>query len=455
VTANDVSDAWIHEGWDTWAEAVYVECLWGYEDAMTYVNGYKDKVGNRAPIIGPTGVNHWPTQDQYFKGALFMNTLRHVVDDDEAWWALVREYADFFKYQNIWTTDVINFFNARLEKDFRPIFQQYLYYPSLPVLQVRFEEDTVSYRWRADVEDFDMPLKVRANGTVHTIHPTTEWQSETLDGARAGDWQPATDLFYIEVERMEAPVTRSIIREPYTTTVEGDTVHQFTLTNPNGLRMRAISYGGIITSLETPDREGKLADIVLGHDDLQGYLDASPYFGAIVGRYGNRIAGAEFEIKGESEGEAFTSEGGVGVVFSYTSPDGEEGYPGTLQAQVSYTLTDTDELVVDYLATTDRPTPVNLTQHSYFNLGGHGSGDILGHQLMIAGDPVLLGEFPGRKHYWKRGRRLRSPHRILSGDPTLSGLTEPGRVPLHHPPARRGVQEPNGLPVRGEGLAPG
>jgi len=202
VTANDVSDAWIHEGWGTYAEAVYVECMWGYDDAMTYVNGYKDKVGNRAPIIGPTGVNHWPTQDQYFKGALFMNTLRHVVDDDAAWWALVREYAGFFQYQNIWTTDVINFFNTRLEKDFRPIFQQYLYYPSLPVLQVRFEGDTVSYRWRADVEDFDMPVKIRANGTVHTIHPTSEWQSETLDGARAEDWQPATDLLYIEVERM-------------------------------------------------------------------------------------------------------------------------------------------------------------------------------------------------------------------------------------------------------------
>ena len=132
VTANDVSDAWIHEGWDTWAEAVYVECLWGYEDAITYINGYQEKVGNRAPIIGPTGVNHWPTQDQYFKGALFMNTLRHVVDDEDAWWALIRDYTDHFKYQNIWTTDVINFFNARLNRDLRPIFQQYLYYPSPP-----------------------------------------------------------------------------------------------------------------------------------------------------------------------------------------------------------------------------------------------------------------------------------------------------------------------------------
>jgi len=202
VTANDVSDAWIHEGWDTWAEAVYVECRWGYEDAMTYINGYKEKVGNRAPIIGPTGVNHWPTQDQYFKGALFLNTLRHVVDDDTAWWALVREYAEVFRYRNIWTTDVINFFNARLGRDFRPIFQQYLYYPTLPVLQVRTEGDTVSYRWQADVDDFDMPVQVRFNGVVRTIQPTSEWMSEALDGGNSEDWQPATDLFYFEVERM-------------------------------------------------------------------------------------------------------------------------------------------------------------------------------------------------------------------------------------------------------------
>jgi len=202
VSANDVSDAWIHEGWGTYGEAVYVECLFGYDDAITYVNGYKDKVGNVEPIIGPTGVNHWPTQDQYFKGALFMNTLRHVIDDDDLWWPLLREYAEHFKHQNIWTTDVINFFNARLERDMRPVFQQYLYYPSLPVLQVRADGDNVSYRWQADVEDFDMLLKVRFDGSVHTIHPTNEWQSEPLSGGELADWQPATDLFYIDVEVM-------------------------------------------------------------------------------------------------------------------------------------------------------------------------------------------------------------------------------------------------------------
>jgi aminopeptidase N len=202
VTANDVSDAWIHEGWGTYLEGVYVECLYGYDDAITYLNGYQSKVANVEPIIGPTGVNHWPTQDQYFKGALFMNTLRHVVDDDDTWWALLREYAEHFKYQNIWTTDVINFFDTRLNTDLRPVFEQYLYHPKLPILQVRSEDDSVSYRWEADVADFAMPLKVRFNGTVHTIYPTSDWQSESLAGGALEDWQPATELFYIEVEAL-------------------------------------------------------------------------------------------------------------------------------------------------------------------------------------------------------------------------------------------------------------
>jgi aminopeptidase N len=201
VTANDVSDAWIHEGFGTYQEVVYVECLWGYEDAVTYVNGYKSKVGNEEPIIGPPGVNHWPTQDQYFKGALFLHTLRHVVDDDPVWWALLRDYAEHFKHRNIWTTDVINYFNAYLDRDLRPVFEQYLYYWDLPVLELEFDGDTVRYRWRADVQDFDMPVKVRVAGEAHTLHPTTEWQTEALNGLTPDDWQPATDLFYIEVER--------------------------------------------------------------------------------------------------------------------------------------------------------------------------------------------------------------------------------------------------------------
>ncbi len=201
VSANDVSDAWIHEGFGTYMEGVYVECQWGYQDAVTYLNGYQAKVRNTEPIIGPSGVNHWPTQDQYFKGALFLNTLRNVVDNDQAWWALLKETALHFRHQNIWTADVINFFNAHLGRDLRPLFQQYLYFWDLPVLELEFGADVVRHRWRADVEDFDMPVKVRAAGTLQTLHPTTQWQEAPLNGVAPQEWQPATDLFYIVVER--------------------------------------------------------------------------------------------------------------------------------------------------------------------------------------------------------------------------------------------------------------
>jgi aldose 1-epimerase len=198
-----------------------------------------------------------------------------------------------------------------------------------------------------------------------------------------------------------------VSRSPFGTTPQGDSVHVFTLTNAGGLEVRAITYGGIIVSLRTPDREGGFADIVLGYDALDGYLTDSPYFGAIVGRYGNRIAGGRFTLDGETyalatndgpnhlhggvrgfdkvvwQAEPFENDDGVGVVFTHASPDGDEGYPGTLSTQVTYTLTDADELVVDYLATTDKATPVNLTQHSYFNLVGDARGDVLDHELTI------------------------------------------------------------------------
>jgi aldose 1-epimerase len=191
---------------------------------------------------------------------------------------------------------------------------------------------------------------------------------------------------------------------------DGTPVEMYTLTNANGMELKAITYGGIITSLRVPDRNGEFDDIVLGYDDLAGYLEENPYFGAIIGRYGNRIAGGRFSLdehdyalatnngpnhlhggnagfdKVPWQAEPFEQGDSVGLVFSYSSPDGEEGYPGNLEARVTYTLTGDNELVFDYYAVTDRPTPVNLTQHSYFNLAGHASGDILGQELMINAD---------------------------------------------------------------------
>ena len=185
---------------------------------------------------------------------------------------------------------------------------------------------------------------------------------------------------------------------------DGQTVDAYTLRNAHGVEVRAITYGGIITSLKVPDRQGAMADVVLGFDSLNGYLNDHPFFGAIIGRYGNRIGKGRFSLDGtevlaghqqrpESSARrarkgfdkriwtAAPLEGKTGVAFTRTSADGEEGYPGTLSVRVTYELTDSNELFVDYHATSDKATPVNLTQHSYFNLAGEGSGDILGHQL--------------------------------------------------------------------------
>jgi len=199
---------------------------------------------------------------------------------------------------------------------------------------------------------------------------------------------------------------RSVTHAAFGKTADGKAVEIYTLTNANGVELKAINYGCIITSVKVPDRTGKMADVVLGYDALDGYLKDSPYFGAVVGRYGNRIAKGQFTLEGKTYKLA-TNNGpnhlhggnkgfdkvvwnaapknvpdGVAVVFTRTSPDGEEGYPGNLQATVTYTLTDKNELKVDYSATTDKATPVNLTQHSYFNLGDDKT-DILGHELTI------------------------------------------------------------------------
>ena len=203
------------------------------------------------------------------------------------------------------------------------------------------------------------------------------------------------------------PAKTPIKREPFGKMPDGQVVERFTLTNSKGVVLQAISYGGIITSLRVPDRNGKLDDIVLGFDNLDGYLKGHPFFGAIIGRYGNRIAKGAFTLDGKTYKLATNNgvnhlHGGTtgfdkvvwtaepvssnAIAFSRTSPDGEEGYPGNLRVRVTYTLTDANEVIIEYSATTDKATPVNLTNHSYFNLAGQASGDILGHQLMVNAD---------------------------------------------------------------------
>jgi aminopeptidase N len=203
VSAADVSDMWIHEGWCTYLEGLYVEALYGYDDALKYVNGYKTKVQNRTPIITPRGLHRTPPQDMYFKGALFLNTLRNVVDDDNKWWALVRGVYDTFKYRNIMTEDLVAYFNTRTGRDFTPIFDQYLRFTALPTLELTFDEaaGTVSYRWKADVAAFDMPVKVGTKDKWQTIRPTTtDWQTMKTPLSKE-TFAVATDLYFVNVSR--------------------------------------------------------------------------------------------------------------------------------------------------------------------------------------------------------------------------------------------------------------
>lgn len=207
-----------------------------------------------------------------------------------------------------------------------------------------------------------------------------------------------------------APKAPPAIAESDFGVYEGKPIKLYTLTNANGLVLKAMTYGAIITELHVPDKNGKSADIVLGFDDLNGYVEGNPYFGATVGRVGNRIKDAKFTLEGKQyklaannaphhlhggnkgwdkvvwNAEAKETPDGPQVVFSYVSPDGEEGYPGTVKAQSTYTLTNQNELKVDMQATTDKTTLVNMVHHTYWNLGGHDSGTIEDHELTLMAD---------------------------------------------------------------------
>jgi aminopeptidase N len=202
ISAADVSDMWIHEGWTTYLEDLYVEHLFGREDALKYINGYKSKVRNREPIITQRGIHRTPSQDMYFKGALFLHTLRSVVDDDERWWKLLRDLFQQFKYQNIMTEDLVQFFNARLGRNLTPIFDQYLRRAALPTLELAFneKEGTLAYRWDAAERSFAMPIKVGKRGQWQTIVPTTDWATMRSPVTK-DEFEVATDLFYVNVVR--------------------------------------------------------------------------------------------------------------------------------------------------------------------------------------------------------------------------------------------------------------
>jgi aldose 1-epimerase len=202
---------------------------------------------------------------------------------------------------------------------------------------------------------------------------------------------------------------RSFDKMDFGKTPEGTPVEKYVLSNGK-MTVKVITYGAIVTEIDVPDRNGKLADVVLGFDSFEGYLGSHPYFGAATGRVANRIAKAKFTLDGKEfklaanngpntlhgglkgfdkvvwKASDVSGPSGPAVKMSYLSPDGEEGFPGNLSVSVTYTVTADNELRIDYSATTDKPTPVNITNHSYFNLAGPGAGSILGHEMMLEAD---------------------------------------------------------------------
>ena len=212
-------------------------------------------------------------------------------------------------------------------------------------------------------------------------------------------------VYFTGCESMNSSANSTVTKTDFGKTPGGQAVELYTLRNSKGMEAQFMTYGGIVTSLKVPGKNGKLDDVVLGYDNLNGYLKSTPYFGALVGRYGNRIANAKFTLNGKeytlakNNGENSLHGGvkgfdkvvwkvvkatGNSLELQYTSKDGEEGFPGTLNVTALYTVTDDNGLRLDYTATTDKDTPCNLTQHSYFNLAG--KGDVLNHVVTINAD---------------------------------------------------------------------
>jgi aminopeptidase N len=202
ITAADVSDMWIHEGWATYLECLFVEYTYGKEDGLKYTNAYKSKVRNQQPIVTQRGVKRTPPQDMYFKGALFLNTLRSVVNDDKRWWKLIHDFYQHFKYQNIMTEDVAAYFNQKTGMNLTPVFDEYLRHAALPALELKFDDanGTVSYRWKADEPAFAMPVRVGTNDHWQIVQPTVEWKTMKTP-LKKDELQVATDLYYVNVSK--------------------------------------------------------------------------------------------------------------------------------------------------------------------------------------------------------------------------------------------------------------
>jgi aminopeptidase N len=177
ITSADIADMWIHEGFTTYAESVFVECEWGYDKAMQYINGQGKLVRNDRPIIAEYGVNQKGSGDMYPKGALLLNTIRHLLNDDAKWWRILRKYVETYRHQIIDTQTVIDFFNRETGQNLSPIFRQYLFYKNIPILEIEPVGNSFTYRWKTDVKNFEMPFEFTYNGRIYKLTATNDWHT--------------------------------------------------------------------------------------------------------------------------------------------------------------------------------------------------------------------------------------------------------------------------------------
>lgn len=200
VTSKDIADMWIHESFTNYSESIYAECEFGHDDYLKHINGYKHSVRNDEPIIGPYGVNAEGSGDMYYKGGLMLHTIRSIVGDSVFFDAL-KGVALKFRHQTVTTNDIVDYFNKKTGKDLTKVFYQYLKYTRIPTLELRKSDNAVSYRWKADVPGFDMPIKVSLSGSKwQTIVPTPTWQ--TLPAKSVNDIKVAEDLYFIDIKKL-------------------------------------------------------------------------------------------------------------------------------------------------------------------------------------------------------------------------------------------------------------
>jgi len=204
ITSKDIADMWIHEAFTTYSEAVLVECRFGYQNAMKYINGQSKMVKNQTPIVGHFGVNYKSKNtDMYYKGALMLNTIRHVINSDTKWWKILLDYSNHFKHKIIETNDVIDFFVLESDIDLRPIFKQYLYGRNLPVLEIKNTKKGFYYSWKTEVKDFEMPIEIRLNEKQIRLKVTNIPQFYTLKNSDKINIEIVKEKFYVETNFVE------------------------------------------------------------------------------------------------------------------------------------------------------------------------------------------------------------------------------------------------------------